>query len=161
MGYDGASVVFLVNQVDADTGDAFAGGDYGGMDSLAVHSASTEFGQQRGVDVQDAVAVSAESPGAEFLHVAGERYELDAARGQGVSDGGVEVGGVGVGDGAEVAVGMLARRARSRAKERELLEMTTRISAWSEPAAQASMIAWRLVPPWEARTPMGSFLFNV
>ena len=38
-------------------------------------------------------------------------------------------------------VGMPALRARSSASERELFEITTRISASSEPSRQASMIA--------------------
>lgn len=105
LGYDGAAVVFFVDEVDADAGDALAGGYDGGVDTLAVHSASAEFGQKGGVDVQDSVAVSAEGPGAEFLHVSGEGYELDAVSGEGVGDGFVQARGVGVGDGAEVGGG--------------------------------------------------------
>ena len=105
LGYDGAAVVFFVNEVDADAGDALAGGDDGGVDALAVHSASAEFGQKGGVDVQDAVAVSAECLRAEFLHVSGEGYELDAVSGEGIGYGLVEARGVGVGDGAEVGGG--------------------------------------------------------
>ena len=64
LGYDGAAVVFFVNEVDADAGGSLAGGYDGGVDALAVHSASAEFGEKGGVDVQDAVSVAAEGPGA-------------------------------------------------------------------------------------------------
>src|SRR5215510_10524550 len=49
---------------------------------------------------------------------------------------------------------MPADRARSRARESRLLLMTR--ATWAEivPAAQASTIAWSVVPSWDARIPI-------
>ena len=105
LGYHGATVVLFVHEVDADAGDALARGDYGGVDALAVHPPSAKFRQQRGVDVQDAVAVPAQRPGAEFPHVPGQGDEFDAARGQGIGDGCVQARWAGVGDGANMGGG--------------------------------------------------------
>ena len=92
LGYDGAAVVLFVNEVDADAGDTFTRCDYGGVDALAVHPLPAELGQQRGVDVQDVVAVSAQRPGAELSdHVPGQSDEFrNSVRGQGIGDGGVQ-----------------------------------------------------------------------
>lgn len=105
LGDHGALVVLFVNDVDADAGDAFACGDNGGVDSLAVHSLPAEFWQEGGMYIQDAVSVTAQCHGAEFSHVSGEGDKLDSVCGQGICDGGVQMHQTGVGDGAEVGGG--------------------------------------------------------
>ena len=105
LGYHGASVIFFVHEVDADAGDACACGKHRRVDALAVHSLSAEFGQKGWVDIQDAVVVSAQRPGAKFPHVPSQGDEFDSVRGQGIGDGGVQTRRVRVGDRAEVGGG--------------------------------------------------------
>ena len=105
LGYDGAAVVLFVHEVDADAGDALARSKDGGVDALAVHSLSAEFGQEGRVDVQDAVSVLAQRLGAELSHVSGEGDELDTMRRKGVGDGFVKTRRIGMSYGAEVGGG--------------------------------------------------------
>ena len=113
-------------------------------------------GQQRRVDVHDAIRKRVEQRGADEAHESSEADETDVARAQLVGDGAVV--GVAIGEAARIE-GQRASRPASRARARP-----GGIGAIGdddgdrriEPAvAMASMIDCRLLPRPEISTPIG------
>lgn len=96
LGEDGAFVVDFVDEMHGGPGFGFAGGDDGFVHVHAEHAFAAEFWEERGVDIEDAVAVADEKFGTDLFHVAGEDDEVDVGGLQGFEYGGVEVSWVGV-----------------------------------------------------------------
>ena len=122
------------------------------LQRLADRVEAGEVGQQRGVDVDDAVAEAGDEGRAEQLHVAGEDDEVGAPRLDPVAHRGV----------AGRPVGVLVARGRPRSRPRPprarssalapgLSEPTPTTSTPSRPCSR-SRIACRFVPVPEART---------
>ncbi len=102
LGDNFAVVVLFVDEVDGDAGFFLPGVEDRFVDAVTVHALPAVFGQQGGVDVEDAPAVGGEDARAELFHVPGQDDPVGVVIGEGLEHGEVEGGGVGVGVGAEV-----------------------------------------------------------
>src|SRR5258706_7943325 len=92
---DWAVVVFLINEMDGAAGDFAAMGEDGFVDALAIHSRAAECGEERGVNVHDAVLVARRN--VEHAKPAGEADEVDVVLVEEFDNGFGKIGGAGEG----------------------------------------------------------------
>ncbi len=105
LGEDWAVVVDFVDEMNGDAGGAESGFQHGAVDVVAVHSPATEFREQGGVGVDDAIVKATEGLGAQELHVSRKDDEVDLVVQEGLLDGGVEGFGGWMGAGAQMEGG--------------------------------------------------------
>ena len=70
-------VITLVDQMDCNAGLPFTGGGDSLMDMSAIHPLPSEFRQQGGVDIYDAVMVTRCQEGGEHEQESGQHYRVD------------------------------------------------------------------------------------